>query len=155
MGKEKESIRLRDFLVEIADTMGYDKGPLEMIEYSIWKCSKCGKSYSEGTKFCSEDGKKTVEEKRETNHEDFDRYAIDVLYGMSSEDLPEDYPYEYVDEVEKRGDGDGYWMNHIIKRKSDGKFFYITSYEGQIDEPYFEETKQKVKVKWDFEKYFS
>ena len=155
MGKESESIKLRDFLVEIADVMDYNKEPLEMVGVSNWKCSECGRSYSEGTKFCSEDGKPVIEEKYEVNRDDFDRYAIDVLYGMESEDLPEDYPYEYVDGVEKRGDGDGYWMNHVIKRKSDGKFFYITSYEGEIDEPYFEETKQKVTVKWDFEKYFS
>lgn len=155
MSKEKESIKLRDFLVEIADTMGYDKEALEMTEHSRFKCSECGRSYSDGTKFCSEDGKPVIEEKYEVNHENFDGYAIEFFYAMGSEDLPEDYPYEYVDGIEKRGDGDGYWMNHIIKRKSDEKFFYITSYEGEIDEPYFEETKQKVTVKWDFEKYFS
>lgn len=155
MSKEKETIKLRDFLIEIADIMDYDKEALEMVEVINFKCSECGRSYPEGTKFCSEDGKSIIEEKYEVNHEDFDRYAIDTLYAMESEDLPEDYPYEYVDSIEKRGDGDGYWMNYIIKRKADGKFFYITSYEGEIDELCFEETKQKVTVKWDFEKYFS
>jgi ribonuclease HI len=146
MGKESKSIKLRDFLVEIADAMGYDKGPLEMVEVSNWKCSKCGSSYSEGTKFCSEDGKPVVEEKYNVDHKDFNRYALDVIWGMEKEELPDSYPYEYVEWVEKRGDGSGYYTNHVIKRKSDEKYFYITSYEGEIEEDYFEETSKEVKV---------
>ena len=68
---------------------------------------------------------------------------------------PESFPYEYVDSIEKRGDGEGYYMNYIFKRKSDGKFFFYTSYDGRIEEDELDETTQKVTVKWDFERYFS
>lgn len=70
-------------------------------------------------------------------------------------EVPESFPYEYVDSIEKRGDGSGYYMNFIFKRKSDGKFFYYTSYDGRIEGDTLDEAKQEITVKWDFEKYFS
>ena len=79
---------------------------------------------------------------------------VRLLYDLSCTDIPENFPYEYVDSIEKRGDGDGYYNHLIFKRKSDDKFFYYCSYDGRLEEKSLEETKKIVKTTWDFEEHF-
>ena len=78
----------------------------------------------------------------------------DIMYGMQN-GCPENFGYKYVDNVEKRGDGDGYHDHMIYERKSDGKCFYFYSYDGRMNEcDELEETKKIVVETWDFEKHF-
>jgi predicted nucleic acid-binding Zn ribbon protein len=155
MSEKKETITLRDFLTITTNAMGYLGEYLDMENYKIYKCPECNKTYDEDTKFCSKDGKEIIEEKRQKNHSEYHNFALDILHGLSSEELPEDYPYTFVDEVEIVAGRDEYWTNFIIQRKSDEKYFYITTYEGKFDCEYFEETKEIVTTVWEFEKYFN
>jgi hypothetical protein len=158
MSKEKkESVRLEDFINDVIVAFEIDKEYIPQPEVRERHfCEKCDRSYSEGTKFCSEDGSEIKSETYEVQSREYEKFVRDIFYDFSQEEtIPESFPYEYVDSIEKRGDGDGYYMNFIFKRKSDGKFFYYTSYDGRIEEDTLDETKQKVTVKWDFEKYFS
>jgi len=80
---------------------------------------------------------------------------VEPQNGLHIEKFPEDYPYVFIDEVEIVAGRDEYWTNFIIQRKSDNKYFYITTYEGNFDSEYFEETREIVTKKWEFEKYFN
>lgn len=155
---EKESIKLVDFLNDVNKSLKI-KGFNKIMKPNIvarYVCSKCGKGYSEEDKFCSKDGEKIIKETYEVRSDEYEDFVRDIFWNLSEGGgTPEDFPYAYVDSVEKRGDGDGYYMNYIFRRKSDGKFFYYTSYDGRIEENELDETTQKVTVKWDFEKHFS
>ena len=161
MKKEKESIQLKDFIKEaivaIEKELGEELLPLPGPTYQTYKnCPTCNKNQSKETKFCPADGTELVDKQYEVINDDYDDYVRDMLYDLSEgAGCPPTFGYEYVDSIEKRGDGSGYYMNFIFKRKSDGKFFYYTSYDGRIEEDELDETKQKVTVKWDFEKNFS
>lgn len=153
----KESIKLDDFVKDFIIAYEVEEEDVPQSETHLrYFCETCGKSYSEDTKFCPQDGAEIKSETYEVQSEEYERFVRDIFYDLSNggENL-ESFPYEYVDSIEKRGDGEGYYMNYIFKRKSDGKFFYYTSYDGRIDEDELDETTQKVKVKWDFERYFS
>ncbi len=153
----KESIKLDDFIKDFI--LAYeieDEDVPQPKTHTRYFCEKCGKNYSEGTKFCSEDGSEIKSETYEVKGEEYESFVRDIFYDLSEGgEIPKSFPYEFVDDIEKRGDGSGYYMNFIFKRKSDGKFFYYTSYDGRIEEDKLEETTQKITVKWDFEKYFS
>jgi hypothetical protein len=148
----KEKIKLTDFLNDVI--IAYDLSPDEFLKetrYS-YSCSKCKKWYSEGTKFCGVDGEKVIKESYEVLSEDTKRDIYRTIYDFESyTDVPESFPYEFVDTIETRGDGSGYYLHIIFKRKLDGKFFKYCSYDGRIEEGSFDETKQIVKIKWDFE----
>jgi hypothetical protein len=151
----KESIKLDDFVREAAKALDMDDSPLTPETQVRHICSDCGRGYNHSDLYCTKDGAKVVEEKYEVKSDEYADFVYDVISAAGSEDCSEDFPYEYVDEIEKRGDGSGYYMNFIFKRKSDGKFFYYTSYDGRIEENTLDETKKEVKVTWDFERYFS
>ncbi len=158
MSKEKkESIKLEDFINDAIIAFEIDKEDIPQPEFrEIYRCEECDRRYSKENKFCSKDGSKIKTETIEVQSGEYDSFVRDILYDLSEgEGAPELFPYEYVDSIEKRGDGSGYYMNFIFKRKSDGKFFYYTSYDGRIEEDTLDETTQEVKIKWDFEKYFS
>jgi len=156
MSKEKEKIKLEDFINEAIMAFEIEKEDIPQPEVRVkYFCEKCNRRYSEGTKFCSEDGSEIKYETYEVQSEEYEGFVRDILYDLSEGEVPESFPYEYVDSIEKRGDGSGYYMNFIFKRKSDGKFFYYTSYDGRIEGDTLDEAKQEITVKWDFEKYFS
>lgn len=66
----------------------------------------------------------------------------------------DDWGYKAIDNIEKRGDGSGYYLNMIFQRKSDEKYFYYTSYDGRIEEDTLDECEKIVTTSWDFERYF-
>lgn len=151
------SIKLDDFVKDFITAYEIKEEDVPQPEtHTRYYCEKCATHYSEGTKFCPQDGIEIKSETFEVQSEEYRRFVRDVFYDLSNGgENPESFPYEYVDSIEKRGDGEGYYMNYIFKRKSDGKFFYYTSYDGRIEEDELDETTQKVTVKWDFERYFS
>jgi len=157
MSKDRESINLKDFINDAIIALEIEKEDVPQSEDRIrYFCEKCNRNYSDGVKFCSEDGSEIKSETYEVDGEGYDRFVSDIFYELSDGGgIPESFPYQYIDSIEKRGDGSGYYMNFIFKRKSDGKFFYYTSYDGRIENDTLHETSQKVTVKWDFEKYFS
>ena len=153
----KKSIKLDDLVKDFITAYEIQEEDVPQPEtHTRYYCEKCATHYSESTKFCPQDGIEIKSEKFEVQSEEYRRFVRDVFYDLSNGgENPESFPYEYVDSIEKRGDGEGYYMNYIFKRKSDGKFFFYTSYDGRIDEDELDETTQKVTVKWDFERYFS
>jgi hypothetical protein len=153
----KESIKLDDFIKDFITAYEIQEEDVPQPEtHTRYYCEKCATHYSESTKFCPQDGIEIKSETFELQSKEYERFVRDVFYDLSNGgENPESFPYEFVDEIEKRGDGSGYYMNFIFKRKSDGKFFYYTSYDGRIEENTLDETTQKVTVKWDFESYFS
>lgn len=152
---KNETIKFKDFLSDAADALGLDKNDLKPDTGVYYKCPKCKDYYSEKEKFCSNDGEAIVEEPYEYLSKDTKRFIMDILYDLTTAELPDSFPYEYVDSIEKRGDGSGYYMNFVFKRKSDGKFFYYCSYDCRIEDNELQETKQKVKITWEFESHFS
>ena len=157
MKKEKESIKLDDFVKDFILAYEIQEEDIPQTEkHTRYFCEHCGRNYPEGTKFCSQDGSEIKSETYEVKGEDYDCFVRDIFWDLSEGgEIPESFPYEFVDSLEKRGDGSGYYMNYIFKRKSDGKFFYYTSYDGRIEADELDETTQEVTVKWDFEKHFS
>ena len=153
----KESIKLDDFVKDFITAYEIQEEDVPQPEtHTRHYCEKCASHYSESTKFCPHDGAEIKSETYEVQSEEYERFVQDVLCDLSEDsEIPESFPYEFVDEIEKRGDGSGYYMNYIFKRKSDGKFFYYTSYDGRIEHDKIYETTQEVTVKWDFEKQFS
>ena len=151
------SIKLDDFVKDFITAYEIKEEDVPQPEtHTRYYCEKCATHYSESTKFCPQDGIEIKSETFEVQSEEYRRFVRDVFYDLSNGgENPESFPYEYVDSIEKRGDGEGYYMNYIFKRKSDGKFFFYTSYDGRIEEDELDETTQKVTVKWDFERYFS
>lgn len=153
----KESIKLDDFVKDFITACEIQEEDVPQPEtHTRYYCEKCASHYSESTKFCPHDGAEIKSETYEVQSEEYERFVQDVLCDLSEDsEIPESFPYEFVDEIEKRGDGSGYYANYIFKRKSDGKFFYYTSYDGRIEHDKLYETTQEVTVKWDFEKQFS
>lgn len=82
-----------------------------------------------------------------------DQEIMDYFYGIEGGDteLSNYVPYEYVTEVEQRGDGSGYERFFVFRRKSDDKTFAYYIYDGRIEQRYLEECKSEVTTKWDFE----
>jgi len=127
-----------------------------------YECSKCGKSYSKGDKFCTVDGEKIVSKERRFLSDTTKDILLDIIYsffdthsGFQEGEVTESFPYTPIDSIEKRGDGSGYYKNYIFQRKSDGKYFYYTSYDGRLEENTLDETTKVVTTVWDFEKHFS
>lgn len=150
-----ETIKLMDFISEAVKCFDLDDEALKPEVYTSYECSKCGRGYDDGDKFCSKDGAEIVEKKHEVRSDDAKSFIIHTLWMFEEENpISEKFPYEYVKYIETRGDGSGYFVNFIFKRKSDEKFFYYTSYDGRIENEVLRETKQEVKVVWDFERSF-
>ena len=82
-----------------------------------------------------------------------DQEIVDFFHGIDEGDteLSNYVPYEYVTEVEQRGDGSGYETFFVFRRKSDGKTFAYYIYDGMIEQRYLQECKSEVTTKWDFE----
>lgn len=151
---KKESIKLSDFLIDAIKSFKIPKKNIPKSEAKTrYVCSKCNKGYNEDDSFCSKDGAEIIKENYTIEGEEYESFVRNIFYSFDGA-VPKDFPYEYVDSIEKRGDGDGYWMNFIFKRKSDEKFFYYTSYDGRIEEDELRETFQNITVKWDFEDSF-
>lgn len=58
------------------------------------------------------------------------------------------FPYEFIENFQERGDGEGYYTTYVFKRKSDGKYFGYTSYDCRIEEEYLYETEKSNVSKW-------
>lgn len=125
---ENETIKLKDFLIELSKF--YDLEEILKPEYNTHnKCSECNKTYSTNTKFCAADGKELLEEQYEIKSDTYLEEVSNLFYDMHSSPLPEEFSYEYVTEFESYDDdhdGEGYFLNFILKRKSDGKHFEFT-----------------------------
>jgi len=148
-----EKIKLFEFITEGIKALGLDIEVPQDEVYFIYECPD-GKIYGENVKFSPETGKevKKVEYTSKARYSEDD--TRDVIYALE-EECPESFGFEYVTSVEKRmDDSDGYFNNMIFKRKSDGKFFYYSSYEGRIEDDELVETKKVVVESWDFEKYY-
>jgi len=155
---EKEIIRLTDFIADFVKTYNLDIKDYSPTKRKAYKCSECGCGwkYSVEDKFCSEDGAKIVEYEYDVLEEEAKDNIIHMFFYFEDpeDEIPQSFPYVFVDSVEKRGDGDGYHMNYIFQRKSDGKYFYYTSYDGRIENDELRETTKKVTTVWDFESSF-
>ena len=101
---KNETIKFKDFLSDAADALGLDKNDLKPDTGVYYKCPKCKDYYSEKEKFCSNDGEAIVEEPYEYLSKDTKRFIMDILYDLTTAELPDSFPYEYVDSIEKRGD---------------------------------------------------
>lgn len=152
---KKEKIELTDFIKDAIKSLGLDENALRPKYVTNYICPTCKRNYSKGDKFCTKDGAEIIEKQIEVKSKEADVFIRHTLFYLTEQKIPEDFPYEYIDSVEKRGDGEGYHMNYIFKRKSDDKFFVYTSYDGRIENDCSDETTQEITVKWDFEKFFS
>lgn len=148
--KKKKRIHIDDLILESTIK---DKSFLDKIDRVRYKCPECKSSFNKTDKFCNKDGSEIIKETYKVNNENYNHGVIDFLYNLD-EHLNEDSGYRYIDNIEKRGDGSGYYTCFIIQRLSDEKYFYITSYEGSVDEYEFYETSPVVKTTWDFESSF-
>ena len=63
----------------------------------------------------------------------------------------ESFPYDFVEDFEQRGDGQGYETFYVFKRKSDGKTFSYYIYDGRIEEHELSECWKKKNGGWNFE----
>ena len=151
----KEEIKLEDFLNDVAKSFDIDINDFKPEKGVSYVCPTCKAYYSEKDKFCSKDGAELQKNEYEFLSDDTKDFIIGIFHDFDTADVPEDFPYEYIDSLEKRGDGSGYYMNFIFKRNSDDKFFYYTSYDGRLEEDTLRETSKVVKTTWDFEKHFS
>jgi hypothetical protein len=148
----RENIKLSEFLDDVIKAYDLDDNEFSPTSYINHICSSCGQGYHENDKFCSLDGNLIVEKTYEELSDDTKDDIYRTIYGFQEyENIPESFPYEYVDAIETRGDGSGYYYHIIFKRKSDGKFFEYSSYDGRIEEDSLYETKQEFKIKWDFQ----
>lgn len=163
--KDKETIKLMDFVADYVKAFDIDEDDFKPSVGTYKQCPVCKRTYDNDSKtqFCSIDGKELEIVSYEYLSEET-REEISHIFHFLSNNLKRTneyteefgkFPYIFEDAIEKRGDGDGYYMNYIFKRKSDGKFFVYTSYEGRIEEDTLDETTKVVKVKWDFERYFN
>ena len=151
----KESIKVSDFIAEIVKVYNLDSNDFKPTTLTAYKCSKCGRGYNADDKFCSDDGKPVIKYQYDVLSEETKHNIIRVFFDFDTLcDEDEDFSYTYIDSVEKRGDGSGYWMNYIFQRKSDDKYFVYTSYDGRIEEDTLDETSKEVTTVWEFEKYF-
>lgn len=81
-----------------------------------------------------------------------DQEIVDFFHGIDQGEVDlGDLPYEFVTEVEQRGDGSGYEKFFVFQRKSDSKTFAYYIYDGMIEQRYLQECKSEVTIKWDFE----
>ncbi len=153
--KNKEEIKLTDFIADYVKAYKLSPDDYKLTTANAYKCSKCGKGYNSKDKFCTVDGKEVVEYQYEILTDENKINIIHMFHYLSENHTQNvKFPYIFIDSVEKRGDGHGYYMNYIFQRKSDNKFFYYTSYDGRIEETTLDETSRKVTTVWDFEKYF-
>jgi len=151
--EKAETIKLFDFVTEAIKAGDWDIEIPESTTYFTYECPD-GKKFSEGTKFSPDSGKEISKIGHTEEPQYDDRTVRDVMYELTSE-CPENFGYEYVDNIEKKSDdASGYWNHKIFKRKSDGKHFYFQTYDGRIEEKYLEETKKVVVETWDFERFF-
>lgn len=157
MNKEKETIQLETFLNEVCDAYDIDKSPMEPIERTIYQCENCtcGIGYQKSDKFCTTKGEKILPKKVFWKNPEFDDFVRSVLYELSNTSKEEEKgPYRFMEIVDKKGDGSGWYSNFIFQREKDGKFFFYSSYDGRIEENELEETERVVVETWDFEKYY-
>lgn len=150
----KETIKLSDFIKEAIKVFDLDASDFEDQEETAYKCSKCGTKYSEHEKFCSKDGAKIEPYTFKYTPKEVKSNIISLLYDLSEMEDQDDWGYKAIDNIEKRGDGSGYYLNMIFQRKSDEKYFYYTSYDGRIEEDTLDECEKIVTTSWDFERYF-
>lgn len=159
----KETIKIDDFLKDVEKAFEYEEGLFFKKEVEKrYKCSKCGKHYSSGNNFCNDDGKEVLEYDYEYISEETKDARLRAFFDFDETPNPPQgnpFPYNFVQSLEKRGEGSGYYMNYIFERKSDGKYFYITihfgDYRTEFDGSSLEETKKEVVTTWDFERYFA
>lgn len=149
----EEKIEIEDFIEEAFEVLEWkvDKPETKVIVNYI--CPECGTSYGEDVKFCSKDGAEIerIEITRKGRYED--AIILNTIHELT-EMRPKDFSFEFIDTIEKRGDGDGYHTHYIFKRKSDDKHFYYYVYDGRVEKYKLEETKEVITKSWDFEKYF-
>ena len=96
-----------------------------------------------------------------TLDERFDKaWQTSFVLGLSEydwdEEIGEDFPYEFVEDVEVIGHKRSYINFTVIRRKSDGKCFQIHvrhgSMRSDMNQDAFEETKKVVvKPRWEFQ----
>jgi hypothetical protein len=112
----KESIKLDDFVKDFITAYEIQEEDVPQPEtHTRYYCEKCATHYSESTKFCPQDGVEIKSETYEVKGEEYKSFVRDVFYDLSEGgEIPESFPYEFVDEIEKRGDGSGYYMNYIF-----------------------------------------
>lgn len=150
-----EKVQLVDFIAECVEVYGLDENDYKPKNYTGYKCSKCGREYNKKDKFCSVDGEPVIEYNYKRMDDDIKsnifRLIADFEYKCEND---EKFSYKYIKMVEKRGDGSGYHMHFIFKRKLDNKYFFYYSYDGRIEETILEETSKVVTTVWNFEKHF-
>ena len=151
---KEEQIELSDFLNDVVSAFNLKPDDIKPTTHTAYKYEKCGDGYDEEDKFCSKDGAKIIPYTYEILDEDTKNYIMSLIYMLSEEEIPKSFPYNYIDSIEKRGDGSGYYMNFIFQRKKDDKYFVYTSYDGRIEEDTLDETTKEVTTIWDFERYF-
>lgn len=88
--------------------------------------------------------------KKNSNISD-DRVIINFFYDIPDTSIPDEFPYEFVDDVTQRGDGEGYETFYVFLRKSDNKTFYYYIYDGRIEEHELSACGKKKNGQWDFE----
>ena len=150
-----ETIKLVDFIADFVKTYGIDANAYKPTTYTAYKCSECGKGYNPTDKFCTVDGKEVIKYEYEKLDEEVKDNIIRIFMDFSSpNELDVNFPYTYIDTVEKRGDGSGYHVHYIFQRKSDDKYFVYASYDCRVEEDTLDETTKEVVTVWSFEKYF-
>ncbi len=150
----RERIKLDDFLSDAIKALEIPEEDIpKLVTRTRYFCTECKTTYSD-VQFCTRDGAKIESETYEVESEDADDFVRDIFWNLTETEIPDNFPYKYIDSIEKRGDGSGYYLNYIFQRKSDDKFFYYTSYDGRIEQDTLDETTQEVKVRWSFENSF-
>jgi hypothetical protein len=152
---KEEQIQLTDFIAECVKTYELDENDYKPTTMTAYKCSECGQGYNQEDKFCTKDGKEIIKYHYDVLSEETKNNIYHTISSFQSpNDKDEDFPYTFIDGVEKRGDGSGYWMHYIFQRKSDDKYFVFVSYDGRIEETTLDEATKEVTTVWSFEKYF-
>lgn len=148
--KNKEKIKLVDFIDDAIKAFDLNKKDFKMSVVKHYKCPKCGRVYNKGDKFCSKDGEVIIKQPREISSDHRDS-EINKFFYTAYNRCDKDFPYEHVEDVTLNGDGSGEDYYYIFKRKSDGKQFYYHSYDNRIEEEYLYETTKIIKPVWNFE----
>jgi hypothetical protein len=150
-----EQIKLVDFIADFVKTYKCDENDYKPTTHTGYKCSECGRGYGSVDKFCLIDGKEIIPYQYEVLGEEAKTNMLRMFQSFEApDDLDENFPYTYIDSVEKRGDGSGYWVHYIFQRKSDDKYFVFVSYDCRIEEDTLDEATKEVVTVWSFEKYF-
>lgn len=152
-----ERIKMEDFLKEYVEALEIETDALTPEKRVNHRCPKCSRNFDEHTNFCPEDGAEIAKEEYEVRSEGFDRLVKDAIYGIGEEgEENENFNYEIHDTLSKKHeDASGQSSIYVFKRKSDGKFFYYSMYEGRVEEYSLEECTKKEIVVWDFESTFA